>query len=176
VLQQGPGGPLHPRVPLRSLQDQNLVSGKLEPCKQIRMCHSEPLTNNVHSPLIKMIKYSFRHCRMNVLCTSGTRGNNRIKATSNSGRSRVRTLGSRCTWREGGKKMLRLWQLLFSICTICSQGRAGDRLFLEHGAQQHTSMTAEFTIAFPFVSSFTPVQISTQQVLHQNITVLFYTR
>lgn len=146
VLQQSPGGPLYPHIHLGRLQDQNLASGKLEPGKQNKMWHKpcKSLTNSVHPPLSKMIKYSFCRCWRNVLCTSGMRRNNRVKATSSSGRSRVRALGSRCTWREGGKKMLWLWQLLFSICTICSQGRACDRPLLEHGAQQHTSMSAEW--------------------------------
>lgn len=156
MLQRAPGGPLEPHIHLGHLQDQNLPLEKLELGKQNRMWH-EPhalLTSNGHLLLIKMIKCSFCHCRRNVSCTLGMTGKNRIKATSSSGRSRARALGSRCTRREGGKKMLWLWQLLFSICTIYRWGSAGDRPLLEHRAQQHTSMSAEWfsdsPLPFPF--------------------------
>lgn len=128
-----------------------------KPCKS--------LTSSVHPPLIKRIKYSFWCCGRNASQTSGTRGNKRIKATSSSGRSRERALGSRCTWQEGGKKMLWLWQLLFSICTMCSHGRAGDSSW-----SRQCWMVLPVTSAFPLGSSFTPVQIRTQQEQHWNRT------
>lgn len=128
-----------------------------EPCKS--------LTSNVHPPLIKRIKYSFWCCGRNASHTSDPRGNKRIKATSSSGRSGARALGSRCTWQEGGKKMLWLWQLLFSICTMCSQGRAGDSSW-----SRECWMLLPVTTAFPLGSSFTPVQIRTQQGQHRNRT------
>lgn len=51
-----------------------------------------------------------------------------------------------------------LWQLLFSVCTMCSQGRTGDS-----SSSRECWMVLPVTSAFPLGSSFTPVQIRTQQ-------------
>lgn len=123
MLPQSPGGPFHPYICLSCLQHQNLEPGRKPECGPSLV---KSLTSNVHPLLIKRIKYSLSCCSRNASHTSGTRGNKRIKAMSSSGRSRARALGSRCTWQEGEKKMLWLWQLLFSVCIMCSQGRAGD--------------------------------------------------
>lgn len=132
---------LRPHVPQISA-GQNLLLERLGTRNHSRMWPE--LYEPWPLPIITVTKFSFCCCWRNISCSLGRRGNNRIKATSSAGRSETRALGSRCTRREGGKKMLWLWQLLFSICTIYRWGRAGDRPLLEHRAQQHTNMNAEW--------------------------------
>lgn len=146
VLQQGLGGPLHPHSHLRRLQDQNLVSGKLEPGRQNKMWHTpcELLTNNVHPPLIKMIKYSFCHYQRNVLCTSGMRRNNRIK-------QQAALAGAEWgLWAAGalGERVERKWCGFGSCCSVYTQYVAGVELVTDcYWSTEHsstTSMSAEW--------------------------------